>query len=88
MIHALEKINQNPAYCTSMNLKALLFTIAIFSGTGSSCLAGGYLSPWLGGWYLGLSGAGSAGIQDPGTILINPGSACLLARRCANQWWP
>ena len=62
-----------------MNLKALLFTISILSGTGISCFAGGYLSPWLGSWYLGLSGSGTAGIQDPGTILVNPATACFLA---------
>lgn len=62
-----------------MNLKALLITITFLSGTGVSCHAGGYLSPWLGSWYLGLSGSGSAGIQDPGTILINPATACWLS---------
>jgi long-chain fatty acid transport protein len=62
-----------------MNLKVLLFTISILSGTGAGCHAGGYLSPWLGSWYLGLSGSGTAGIQDPGTILINPATACWLS---------
>ena len=51
----------------------LLLTAAVVP-----CNAGGYISPWLSAWYLGMSGSGTAGFQSPGTIIINPASGAWL----------
>lgn len=67
------------AHAHFMKLIPVLIAISLSAGS-VTCYAGGYISPWLSTWYLGLAGSGTAGIQDPGTILINPANATWLAK--------